>query len=184
MVLVYLANGCEEVEALAPVDIMRRAGLDVRLAGVGGLEITGSHGIKITADITDEDARALLDEADAIVLPGGKLGTENLEGSELVKEAIDHFNKADKLIAAICAAPSILAHRGLLKGKEATVYPTFEEALISGGAKLSKKYVVQDGNILTGRGMGVSTQFGLKLAEILVSKKEAERIRESIQWED
>lgn len=181
MVVVFLADGFEEVEALAPVDLMRRAGLDVKMAGVTGREVAGSHGITVKTDMAAEevDVAAL----EAMVLPGGLPGTHNLEASPVVQACIDGCVKTGKLVSAICAAPSVLAHKGLLKGKNATAFPNFQKDLEEGGACLSESYVVRDGQFLTGRGMGVATQFGLALVEALASPEKASEIRASIQWE-
>ena len=170
MVVVFLAEGFEEVEALAPVDVMRRAGLAVKLAGVTGREVTGSHGICVQTDMDAQEVDATLLEA--MVLPGGLPGTHNLEASPAVQRCIDS-----------CVAPSILAHKGLLAGKNATAFPSFQKDLQEGGALLSESYVVRDGQFLTARGMGVATQFGLALVEALVSPEKAADIRASIQWE-
>ena len=181
MVVVFLAEGFEEVEALAPVDVMRRAGLAVKLAGVTGREVTGSHGICVQTDMDAQEVDATLLEA--MVLPGGLPGTHNLEASPAVQRCIDSCVAQGKLVAAICAAPSILAHQGLLAGKNATAFPSFQKDLQEGGALLSESYVVRDGQFLTARGMGVATQFGLALVEALVSPEKAADIRASIQWE-
>lgn len=181
MVVVFLAEGFEEVEALAPVDVMRRAGLAVKLAGVTGREVTGSHGICVQTDMAAQEVDASLLEA--MVLPGGLPGTHNLEASPAVQRCIDSCVAQGKLVAAICAAPSILAHKGLLVGKNATAFPSFQKDLQEGGALLSESYVVRDGQFLTARGMGVATQFGLALVEALVSPEKAADIRASIQWE-
>lgn len=182
MVVVFLADGFEEVEALAPVDLMRRAGLDVKMAGVTGMKVTGSHGIQVAADLAAEDVD--LSQVQAMMLPGGLPGTPNLEASPAVQTCIDGCVKEGKLVAAICAAPSILAHKGLLQGKNATAFPNFQKDLTEGGAVLSEAYVCRDGQFLTGRGMGVATQFGLALVEALVSPEKAREIRSSIQWEE
>ena len=181
MVVVFLAEGFEEVEALAPVDVMRRAGLAVKLAGVTGREVTGSHGICVQTDMDAQEVDATLLEA--MVLPGGLPGTHNLEASPAVQRCIDSCVAQGKLVAAICAAPSILTHKGLLAGKNATAFPSFQKDLQEGGALLSESYVVRDGQFLTARGMGVATQFGLALVEALVSPEKAADIRASIQWE-
>lgn len=181
MVVVFLAEGFEEVEALAPVDVMRRAGLAVKLVGVTGREVTGSHGICVQTDMDAQEVDATLLEA--MVLPGGLPGTHNLEASPAVQRCIDSCVAQGKLVASICAAPSILAHKGLLAGKNATAFPSFQKDLQEGGALLSESYVVRDGQFLTARGMGVATQFGLALAEALVSPEKAADIRASIQWE-
>lgn len=181
MVVVFLAEGFEEVEALAPVDLMRRAGLAVKMAGVTGGEVTGSHGIRVGTDLLAEDVD--VSALEAVVLPGGLPGTHNLEASPAVQACVDACAKEGKLVAAICAAPSILAHKGLLRGKHATAFPSFQKDLEEGGALLSENSVARDGQFLTGRGMGVATQFGLALVEALVSKEKAEELRAGIQWE-
>ncbi len=181
MIAILFAEGFEEVEGLAPVDVLRRAGAETVLVGVGGREIAGSHGIKaaMDAEISELDPESV----DALVLPGGLPGTTNLENSPAVQALLDSCVRRGKIVGAICAAPSILAHRGLLKGREATAFPKFQKDLTEGGAKLSESYVCQDGNFITARGMGVAVQFGLKLAEVLVSREQAEEIKASIQWE-
>lgn len=181
MVIVLFAEGFEEVEALAPVDLLRRAGLQVVMAGVGGREITGSHGIRTVMDKTVDEVKP--EETDALVLPGGLPGTLHLEASPAVQALIDSCAARGKIVGAICAAPSILAHKGLLKGRSATAFPNFQKDLEEGGALLSEEYVCRDGNFITARGMGVATQFGLKLAEVLVSPEKAAEIRAGIQWE-
>ena len=120
---------------------------------------------------------------EAVVLPGGLPGTHNLEASPAVQACVDGCVEQGKLVSAICAAPSILAHKGLLAGRNATAFPNFQQDLTEGGALLSDSYVVRDGQFLTGRGMGVATQFGLALVAALVSEEKAAEIRSSIQWE-
>lgn len=178
MVYVFLANGFEEIEALTTVDILRRADIPVQTVGIGGRVIYGSHDIPVTTDIDDGQVRHST-ELQAIVLPGGLPGTTNLEKSPVVQETIAYCVKQNLLIAAICAAPSILGHLGLLVGKRATSFPSFQKELK--GATLVDEYVCQDGKIITGRGMGVSTPFALKVLEALTTPKTAEKIRETIQ---
>lgn len=178
MVYVFLAPGFEEIEALAVVDVLRRAELDVLTVGVGEDFVIGSHQIPVACDIAEKSL--ILDEkTEAIVLPGGMPGTLNLEKSETVQNAIDWATKNDKLVCAICAAPSILGHKGLLNGKSATCFPGFEEELF--GADISKDYVVKDGSIITARGMGSAIEFGLQIAEVLTSRENAQKIRASLQ---
>lgn len=181
MIAVLLANGFEEVEALAPVDMMRRAGLTVEMLGVGGESVTGSHGITVKVDGKIEELD--METVDAMVLPGGLPGTLNLEQSPAVQALLTHCVERGKLVAAICAAPSILAHRGLLENRVATAFPNFQKDLVEGGARLGEAYVCEDGNFITARGMGVATQFGLKLVERLVSPEKAADIQAGIQWE-
>lgn len=178
MVYIFLANGFEEIEALAPIDILRRAGVEVVTVGVGSSEIVSSHKVKFGTDTT-VDKIVLDDKLEMVILPGGMPGTVNLENDDYVQAAIDYCVNNDKYVAAICAAPSILGHKGLLNGREATCYPGFEKDLE--GAKLSEKYVAQDGKFITARGAGVCIEFGLKLAEKLTSAEIADNIKKSIQ---
>jgi len=178
MIYVFLGNGFEEIEAVTQVDMLRRCKLDVKTVGIGSQIIRGSHGIPIVADI-EQNEIVLDDKLQMIILPGGMPGTLNLENSKKVQEAIDYCTKNDIYIAAICAAPSILGHKGLLKGKVATCFPGFENELIE--AKLSDNLVCIDGKIITGKSAGASIKFSLKLVEILISKERANLLEESIQ---
>ncbi len=178
MIYVFLAPGFEEIEALATVDVLRRAELEVYTVGVGEDFVIGSHQIAVAADIYERDL--VLDEkVEAIILPGGMPGTLNLEKSPVVQKAIDWAVENNKFVCAICAAPSILGHKGILNGKEATAFPGFEAEL--SGAVLSEKYVARDGNIITARGMGSSIEFGLQIAEALAGDNTANKIRASLQ---
>ncbi len=180
MVYVLLAEGFELVEAMAPVDILRRAKVDVKTVGVTGGTVKASNGVPIVADI--EISEASTEGLDCVVLPGGLPGTLNLEKSHKVQSLIDFCAKEGKLLAAICAAPSILAHKGLLNGKEATAFPSFQKDVAEGGGRLSESPVVRDGQFITARGMGVSTRFGLALAAALASPETAEEIKTGIQF--
>jgi len=182
MVYIFFADGFEEIEALAPVDILRRAGLTVSMVGVTGKVVTGSHQIPVTMDT--EISEVDMQHAQAIILPGGTAGTENLEKSAAVQAAIDHCMQNDKLVAAICAAPSVLAHKGLLSGKTATAYPSFQKHLLEGGATVPEDFVCHDGNIITARGMGVAGEFSFEIVKTLVSAEMAEKVREEIQCRD
>lgn len=177
MIYVFLADGFEEIEALATVDVLRRAGLPVCTVGVGKRDIIGAHNIIVKADVTDE--LLCLDNATAIVLPGGMPGTRNLEASPIVQNAIRHAIINALPIAAICAAPSILGHAGLLQGVKATCYPGFEEELT--GAELSSDAVVTDGLFTTASGAGVAVDFALELVARLNGRADAVRIREAMQ---
>lgn len=178
MIYCFLADGFEEVEALAAVDMIRRAGLDLKTVGVGNELINGAHGIKVVCDCS-EDEVVLDDEVQAVILPGGMPGTINLEKCDTVQKAIDFAFLNDKLICAICAAPSILGHKGLLMGKESIAYPGFEKDLE--GAIISEKNVVRDGNIITAKGAGVAVDFGLEIVSALSGCEKASEIRNSIQ---
>ena len=178
MIYVFFANGFEETEALAPVDMLRRAGLKVCMVGVNDDEITGAHGICVKPDIADWDFNPEMEPVDMVVLPGGMPGTKNLEAAQSVREAVDWAVEHDSYIAAICAAPSVLGHWGVLKGHEAICYPGYEPEL---GCKISSKPVVQSGKIITARGAGVAVEFGLALVKTLCGEQKSEEIRKSIQ---
>lgn len=176
MIYMFLAEGFEEVEALAPLDLMRRAGLSVRTVGVGSKSVMGAHGISVLADLTDAE---YADNApELIFLPGGMPGTLNLAASEVVRSAIETAHKTNAYLAAICAAPSILGDMGLLRGKNAICYPGFEDRLV--GATISKHRVVCDGKILTAAGMGVAVEFGLTIVAELLGKEKAIELRHTV----
>ena len=177
MVYVFLAEGFEEVEALAPVDILRRCKADVKTVGVGGKTIIGSHKIPVTADITTDELTK--DGLEAVILPGGMPGTLNLEGSKAVQEYIDYAVENDLYVCAICAAPSILGHKNLLEGKEAACFPGFEKDLY--GAKVSSKLAVADGKFITGKGAGAAVEFGLLIAAKLCGQTVSDNTRKSLQ---
>lgn len=177
MVYVFLADGFEIIEAMSPIDMLRRAKVGVTTVGVDSKVITSSCGIPVTADITSEEFE--FTDVEAIVIPGGGQGVINLEKSALVQSAIDEAAECGALICAICAGPSILGHKGLLKGKNAICYPGFEEALE--GAILSSEHVVTDGDFITAKGAGVSVDFGLEIVKELVGEDAAEAVRSAIQ---
>lgn len=177
MIPVFLANGFEEIEALATVDILRRAGVTVVTVGVGGKRIVGAHGIAVDADI--EGSELVLDAIEGVVLPGGMPGTTNLEASDMVQTAVESACNRGLLVSAICAAPSILGHGGYLNGKKATCYPGFEQELAD--AIIINDGVVRDGNIITASGAGVAVDFALELVRYLVSDEVATAIRGGIQ---
>lgn len=172
MIYVYLAQGFEETEAVTPIDMLRRAEKKVITVGVGDNIIVSSHGIPVITDTIAQEA-PLTDELEMIVLPGGMPGTLNLEKSEYVQAAIDFCMEKNITIGAICAAPSILGHKGLLKGRKAVCYSGFEAQL--DGAEIGSESVVADGNIITSRGAGTAMKFALALVERAVSKAESDR---------
>ena len=177
MIYVFLAEGFEEVEALATVDVLRRAGLDVKTVGVGAEVVSGSHSIPVVCD-TVIDAVQPDGSVDAVVLPGGMPGTLNLEKNEKVNSFIDYAYSNGKYVCAICAAPSILGKKGLLEGKEAICFPGFEEYLY--GAKLSDKSVCADGKIITAKACGVALKFGKVIAEQFIGIDKADALWESL----
>ncbi|MBQ8258242.1 MAG: DJ-1/PfpI family protein [Clostridia bacterium] len=175
MIYMFLANGFEEIEALMPLDLMRRAGLEVTTVGIGGKDITGSHGITVKADITDSD---LADNApECVILPGGMPGTKNLDASPVVHKALDDALENNSLICAICAAPMILGKRGILRGKKATCFPGFEEYLE--GATVGGR-AVRDGQVITGIGMGAALEFGIEIVAALKGREEAEKLAAAV----
>lgn len=179
MIYLFLADGFEEVEALCPLDLLRRAELPVTTVGVGGKTVTGSHGIAVVADITEDE---LCDHSpEMVILPGGMPGTLNLEASPVVRRAVTDAAEAGAFIAAICAAPSILGRMQLLRGVEAICFPGFEDAL--DGAILSKSSVVRDGKIITAKGMGVALPFGLALVECFRGKAFSEDLKRAVMAE-
>ena len=178
MVYCFFADGFEELEAIAPIDMLKRAGVEVVTVGVTGKNVTGSHGITFVADIT-EDEVSLNEKVEAVILPGGMPGTLNLEKSKTVQASVDYAAENGKLICAICAAPSVLGHKGLLAGKNATAFPGFEKDLE--GANTNGDFVVRDGNFITAKGAGVAVEFGLEIVSYLVSKEKSDEIKATIQ---
>ncbi len=206
MIYLFLAPGFEEVEALAPLDLLRRAGLEVTTVAIRTAEhnallercynigmsatnlwedtcaVTGAHGITVTADIHEGQFARLLLKGDfspeAVILPGGMPGTANLDGSPAVEAALEQAAKTNAYLCAICAAPMILGKRGYLCGKRATCFPGFEGYLE--GATVGGK-VIRDGRVITAAGMGVAQEFGLEIVSVLVSPEKAGEIRAAIQ---
>ena len=182
--IVFLADGFEECEGLITVDILRRAGVETIMASaMDSLQIDSSRHIKVMADAM---AAAIdYDTVDLIVLPGGRLGTENLGANKLVVEKCREFAAAEKdgsaparYLSAICAAPSLLAALGLLDGKRATCHPDFEGQMA--GAILTGESVVRDGNIITGQGLGASFDFAFELVRILTGQDTVDQIKKAI----
>jgi len=181
MVYILLADGFEEIEALAPVDLLRRARIDVTLVGVSGETVTGSRGIAVQADcgLDGIDREAL----EMLVLPGGGAGVNVLEAAPGVRELVTFTAANHKLLAAICAAPVLLAKWGLLTGKRAVCYPGCRDELVSYGAKLWRDDdVTHDGHIITGAAAGSAIPFALKLITFLRGWEASETVRRSIYW--
>ncbi|MVB11586.1 Protein/nucleic acid deglycase 3 [Caprobacter fermentans] len=177
MVYLFLAQGFEEVEAITPLDLLRRAGAEVKTVGIGGRRVTGSHGVEVTADL--EEGQIDLQSVEMVILPGGMPGTKNLEDSPIVRASIGYCAQNGKKIAAICAAPSILGHMDLLSGHAAVCFPGYEKDLT--GAEVKSDPVCVSGNVITARGAGVALPFGLKLVEELFGAQKSEEIREKVQ---
>ncbi len=176
MIYLFLADGFEEIEALATLDILRRAGLPVLTVGVTGDTVTGAHGILVETDVPVSMVEP--DKMEAFILPGGMPGTTNLENSKAVMTLLDFAAENNILICAICAAPMILGKKGLLRGKKATCYPGFEKYL--DGATL-KKGVVRDENYITASGAGVALPFGYAICEAL--GRDADKLKKEMQYE-
>lgn len=178
MVYMFLANGFEEIEALCPLDLLRRAGIEVKTVaiGAGDLHVTGSHGITVVADM---DEASFADTApDMVILPGGMPGASNLDASATVDAAIKSALACDGYLAAICAAPMILGKRDLLCGKRAICFPGFEQYL--NGATVAAERVERDGKIITAAGMGVALDFGLALVAALCGKEASASLRRAV----
>ena len=173
MVYILLAEGFEELEALAPVDILRRGGVEVRTVGMTGKTVCGSHGIPVIADILPNE---VADDMEMLVFPGGLPGSDHLHASEESDRLIVMAKEKGAHIAAICAAPYLLGLRGLLEGKRATCYPDdkFRSRLL--GATVCDARVVTDGKVTTGAGMGAAQEFGLRLLALLRGEEAAKRI--------
>ena len=172
-----LANGFEEIEALTPVDVLRRAGISVDMISIYDEPlVSGAHSILITADKTYSES--IPGEYDLLILPGGMPGSLNLDKCEFTNTIIDSILSKNGRIAAICAAPLILGRRGILNGKRAVCYPGFESELI--GATIDSCGVVTDGNITTARGMGVALEFAKELVALLIDKSTADNISSAI----
>lgn len=178
MFYLFLAEGFEEVEALAPLDLLRRANIDVKTVGVGDNFIRGSHGVTVVCDMSTTGIE-IPDNLDGVILPGGMPGTVNLEKDKTVQSFIDYAYENDKYLCAICAAPSILGHKGYLDSKEAICFPGYEEELV--GAKISDKFVVRDGNFITAKGMGVANEFGLEIIAAVLGEERSKQIKGKIQ---
>lgn len=163
MVAVLLAEGFEELEALSPVDILRREGIEVKTVGITGREVRGAHGITVVADVTADEVNP--EELTAVIFPGGMPGSLNLDASPYSDLFIEAVLKNCGRIAAICAAPLVLGRRGLLKGRRATCFPGFEDELI--GATATGEAVVTDGKITTARDFRAAVEFGDELARLL-----------------
>ena len=178
----FLATGFEEVEALAVIDILIRAGVEVTMVSISDdKKVTGAHNISIMADAFFADIKD--NDGDLYFLPGGLGGTNNLGAhEELCKLLIDKFNEG-RHISAVCAAPSVLGKLGILNGKKATCYPGFEEYLEGATVLTSDRNirVVTDGNVTTSRGMGTSIELGLELSSILAGKEVADNLALAIQ---
>ncbi len=174
---IFLATGFEEIEALTVVDLLRRVHVDIDMVSITGEKrAVGSHGIVVETDKIINQLN--FSEYDMLILPGGMPGTLNLEACEVLMNQVDAFYQQEKLLAAICAAPSIFGHKGMLNGRTACCYPGFEKDLT--GANVSYEPVCVDGNIVTSRGMGCAVQFGLKIVEIILGEEVSSELANAI----
>jgi len=177
MIYIFLAPGFEEAEALVPADLLRRAGVETALVGVSGPEVAGSHRITVKADLSLDQVDPA--QAEMLVLPGGGLGVENLGRSPAVEALVRQAAERGVPIAAICAAPTLLARYGLLEGKNAVCYPGLEDKL-TGATARPEESVVVDGQFTTGRAAGSAFDFGLKLVERLKGPEKAREVRDGV----
>ena len=177
MIYLFLADGFEIVEAMAPLDMLRRAGAEVKTVGLFGQQVKCSKGVELKADITIDEVD--MDGCEMIILPGGLPGAEHLRDSEEIAEIIDCAERSSIFIAAICAAPMVIGRRGVLRGKKATCFPGYEDELL--GADYTGEGVVRDGKVITAKGAGRSIEFGLALVEALYGRAKADEIKGKIQ---
>jgi 4-methyl-5(b-hydroxyethyl)-thiazole monophosphate biosynthesis len=178
-VIVPLAPGCEELEAVTIVDLLRRAGIEVVTAGLGEGSVRAAHGTVLVPDAALDEA--LEADYDMVVLPGGMPGMENLKNDERILALLREMAEQGKYTAAICASPVVLAEAGLLKGKRATGYPGFLDRLGLDDVRLKKDPVVRDGKVITSRGPGTAMEFALELVEILAGKEKREQVEDALQ---
>lgn len=178
-VLVPLAAGFEEIEAVSVIDLLRRAGVEVVTASLGPQSVTGSHDITIEADVVLDEV--LNRDFDMIVLPGGMPGAEHLKQDARILALLGKFDEQGRYIAAICAAPAVLAHAGLLDGRTATSFPGFLDSAAAAGITLSGDPVVKDGSVVTSRGPGTAMDFALTLVEILEGRSLREQVESRLQ---
>ena len=177
MFYVFLADGFEETEAIAPTDVMRRSKLDVQTVGVTGIQVKSSHGVTVTADVSINDIT--FDNLEGVVLPGGMPGTLNLEKNKKVLEYTKYCFNNGKIVAAICAAPSILGHLGILRGKNATCFPGFENELDC--KEYTAAHTETDGLVVTAKGAGCAIEFGHAIVSLAASKETADKEIEDMQ---
>ena len=176
-VLVPLAPGFEEIEATTVIDVLRRAGAEVVVAGTQAGPIEGSRGIRVTADKLLEETHA--DQFDMVVLPGGAKGVENLRQHPRLIPLLKEFFAEQKPVGAICAAPSLLASAGLIRGKKATSHPSVKET-VAAATVYSEERVVTDGALVTSRGPGTAMEFALKLVEMLAGPEKVSELKRAM----
>ena len=176
----FLANGFEDIEALAPVDILRRSGVEVKIVSIGdSIEVESAHGVTVKADMLFADADFA--DADLLLIPGGMPGAKNIDEHEGVRRAVMRQAEAGRLVGAICAGPMVLGHLGLLRDRRATCYPGFEDQLES--AEYTAALCTVDGNIITGKGPGASFEYGYTLVTLLKGERVAEALKKGMMYE-
>jgi len=178
-VLIPIAQGCEELEAVTIIDLLRRARIEVVTAGLEPGVVRASRGVALVPDTTLDEA--LQSDYDMVVLPGGAIGADNLENDNRVLELLRKMANSEKFTAAICAAPKVLARAGLLDGKRATSFPGVLEALHLKNTSIANESVVMDGKILTSRGPGTAMDFALQLIETLAGRTQRDQVEQSLQ---
>ena len=181
MLYCFLAPGFEEIEAVATIDTIRRGGLDVTTVGIGGKVVTGSHGIPVTADLAESELGEPADLT-GVILPGGMPGTLNLDQSPTVDRVLRAAYEGGQLVAAICAAPSVLGKRGMLRGRTAVCYDGFEDQLL--GATIGAGRTATDGNVVTARGAGVAIEFGCAILRYYLGSEKATAVARSMKCKD
>jgi len=172
--LVFLATGFEEIETVTIVDVLRRADIDVTVAGLTDKATEGAHAMKMVPDTSIDNVK--VEDFDAVIVPGGNPGYKNLRKDQRVLNMIKKAFDSNKIVAAICAAPAVLSDAGILEGKICTIYPGMDNELEQGGAKPEHDIVVIDGNIITSRGPATALPFALKLAERLAGEQVAKSV--------
>ena len=177
----FMADGFEDIEALIPVDVLRRGGVDIKTVSINGSNIVESaHGVQMVADVLFEEVEDQLADADLLMLPGGMPGAENLNAHEGVKKALVRQFEAGKMVAAICAAPLVLGGLGILKGKRATCYPGFEGTLE--GAEYTHDLWTTDGNVTTGEGPAAALPYAYSLLAMLTTEENAATVAEGMRY--
>lgn len=175
-ILIPLADGFEEIEAITSIDVLRRAGIEVITAGIEGNKIVGDHQLKIETDSIIEEVS--VKDLDGVVLPGGMPGAENLKNNDILINIIQKLNVNNKLLAAICAAPMVLEEAEVIEGKNATSYPGFASEMPS--CNYTEKRVVRDGNIITGRGPGVALEFAIAVVSYFIKESEVSKLKKEL----
>ncbi len=180
MVYILLADGFEEVEAVTPIDALRRAGVEVSLVGVTGMTVAGSHGISVKADADIRDISP--ETCEAIIVPGGLRGVQNIKASDKALEAIKQAHGAGKYVCAICAGPTVLAGLGITDGKRAVCYPGMEDEM-GGATMVPGASAIVDGNVITGRSAGTAWDFAFAILSALRGEEAAKKVSGGVHYD-